>query len=118
MRLLDFNIDYEDFNSEEQKEISKEYVELCCKAIEDITGIHRSEWMIKDNRDDKVCYAWRNIYFYSLHKIFNLPFHLIAKHVRMSISGVRIIIGKVENSKDRKDRMRLAKIYNYIENHY
>ena len=58
MRLLDFNIDYDDFNSQEQKEISVEYVNLCCKAIEDITGIHRSEWMNNNNRDDKVCYAW------------------------------------------------------------
>ena len=29
MRLLDFNIDYDDFNSQEQKEISVEYVDLC-----------------------------------------------------------------------------------------
>lgn len=118
MRLLDFNIDYDDFNSQEQREVSLEYVDLCCKAIEDITGIHRNEWMTNNNRDDKVCYAWRNIFIYSLHTIFNFPLHLVGSHVRMSVAGVRAIVHKIENSRDKKDRLRLSKIYNYIEKHY
>jgi hypothetical protein len=36
----------------------------------------------------------------------------------MSVAGVRAIIHKVENSRDKKDRLRLSKIYNYIEKHY
>lgn len=118
MNLFRFDIDFDDFNDKEQLEISRDADELCCRAIEDITGINRMAFKTAKRDECRVAYSWRNVYIFSLNNIFNVPAFLISKLTNYHPSTVCNICTKVSESKEKEIRERINRIHSYINKHY
>ena len=118
MNLFRFDLEYDDFNEKEQLEITRDADELCCKAIEDITGISRMAFKVAKRDDCSIAYTWRNVYVFSLNCIFNLPVYLVAKITNLHQSTVCNIVKKVSDSKDKEMKKRVSRIYDYINQNY
>jgi len=116
--LFSFDIDYDELNEYEQEETANEMFELCASAIEHIIGIHRSEFKLVRGKDDKILYTWRNIYIYSLSRIFNVPSPLISKDTGLSTSVVCNILNRIDKSKSNQYKDRLNKMYEFINKYY
>ncbi len=118
MNLFRFDLEYDDFNEKEQLEITRDADELCCKAIEDITGISRMAFKTAKSDDCPTAYTWRNVYIFSLNCIFNLPVFLVARTTNLHQSTVCNIVKKVSDSKDKQMLHRINRIYSYINQNY
>jgi len=116
--LFSFDIDYDELNEYEKEETANQMFELCASAIEHIIGIHRNEWKLVRGKDDKILYTWRNIYIYSLSRIFNVPSPFISKDTGLSTSVVCNILNRIDNSKSNQYKDRLNKMYEFINKYY
>ena len=116
--LLSFDIDYDELSIYEQQETANEMLDLCASAIEHIIGIHRNDWKQYKGTDDKILYTWRNIYIYSLSRIFNVPSKYIASDTGLSASMVCNVLRRIDESKSAQYRDRLNKMYNFINKYY
>jgi len=116
--LLSFDIDYNELSIYEQHETANEMFDLCASAIEHIIGIHRNDWKQYKGTDDKILYTWRNIYIYSLSRIFNVPSKYIASDTGLSASMICVVLKRIDESKSAQYRDRLNKMYNFINKYY
>jgi len=116
--LLSFDIDYDELSIYEQQETANEMFDLCASAIEHIIGIHRNDWKTYKGTDDKILYTWRNIYIYSLSRIFNVPSKYIASDTGLSASMICVVLKRIDESKSAQYRDRLNKMYNFINKYY
>lgn len=118
MNLFRFDLEFDDFSEKEQTEIVKDADELCCKAIESISGINRIAFKNAKKDDCPITYTWRNVYIFSLNCIFNVPVYLISRLNNMHQATIFNIVKRVSESKDKKMRNRVNRMYGFINQNY